>query len=320
MRLSLHKAGHDEGNMKLYSNLLSLMQWVTSRVVPTTLNVHPLGDLNVSKISAAASPTSPETAELQSWEPALSKARISERLSSPFLHSFTHDYDQVSAYSHAVAVVVIKTVCIMMSEWFAVGGSASEDIVQELSKWAPALRQQTCDLNTGRELIPLYARLALHTVKAASNCTLLKELLIHSANVDSGSIEEKLIEESVTFLLSLKEGARAASISAILEGAISTACISPTNTNNSSFNDEEASKSATTNSSAVRIALSQVTRNGPGSVILARLISKNLSDPNANDVACKEIQENILKNLLDEAPVTGKHGAEVREICRMILQ
>jgi hypothetical protein len=295
------------------------MQWISLTVFPTTLNTHPLGDLNVSKISAVASPTSPENEMIQSWGPGLKIARASDRLSSPFLHSFTHDYDHVSSYTHAVAVVIIKTTCIILSEWMAAGGSVTEDILQELSKWSPLLRQHTSDLDTGMELIVVFSRLAVYSLKTSGNCTLLKDLLIHTTCIESSSIKEKLVQEVVKHLLSLKESYQEASISAILDVAISVEFSPSRNEETSVLNDDDILKSTAAILSALEVALSVISCSGPGSTILARLISKRLCNAESNDIAPMEVEKKILKILLDAAASTGKYAAEVREICSMIL-
>jgi len=291
------------------------MQWISLSVFPTTMNTHPLGDLNVSKISAVASPTSPENEMVQSWGPGHS----SDRLSSPFLHSFTNDYDHVSSYTHAVAVVIIKTTCIILSEWMAAGGSVTEDILQEFSKWSPLLRQQTSDLDTGKELIVVFSRLAVYSLKTSGNCTLLKDLLNYTTHIESSSIKEKLVQEVVQHLLSLKESYQEASISAILEVAISVEFSPSRNEETSVLNDDDTSKSTAAILSALEVALSVISCSGPGSTILARLISKRLCNTESNDMASMEVEKKILKILLDATASTGNYAAEVREICSMFL-
>lgn len=319
LRLTLHKVGCSEVDSHLESNVLPLMHWITLKVLPTTLNTHPLVDLNVSKISAVASPTSPEAEMVNTWRPDLNEARVSDRLSSPFLHSFTHDDDHVSSYTHAVAIVIIKTTCIILSEWMAAGGSVSEGILQELSKWSPLLRQHASDLDTGKELISVFSRLAVYSLKTSGNLTLLKDLLIHTTCIKSRSIEEKLVQEAVHFMLSLKESYREASISAILEVAISVDFSPSRNVETSVMNDDTTLKSTPTFLSGLEVALSVISCSGPGSILLARLISKRLCNAESNDVVSMEVEKKIVKILIDAASGTGKYGAEVREICSTIL-
>lgn len=319
LRLTLHKVGCSEVHVQLESYILPLLQWITLKVLPTTLNTHPLGDLNVSKISAVASPSSPEAEMVHTWRPDHDVTRVSDRLSSPFLHSFTHDDDHVSPYTHAVAVVIIKTTCIILSEWMAAGGSVSEGILQEFSKWSPLLRQHTSDLDTGKELISVFSRLAVYSLKTSGNLTLWKDLLIHTTCIESSSMEEKLVQEAVHFLLSLKENHREASISAILEVAISVDFSPSRNVETSVLNEDATLKSTPAFVTGLEVALSIISCSGPGSIILARLISKRLSNVESNDVVSMEVEKKIVKILMDAASDRGRYGAEVREICSTIL-
>lgn len=312
MRLSMHKAGY-QGDMELNSNLHDLMQWITSTVLPVLLHVHPLGDLNVSNISGAESPISTQVPEPTRRMPDSNSALPSDRFSSnSFLHSFTLDYDNVSPYSQAVAVVTVKSACIVISEWLAVGGKGVNEIVNELVKWIPALRRRAFDLNIANELIPAYGRLIVQVMKTTRGCILLKELLTHCF-VESGSKEEKQIQAIVLSLLSCQAIYREAVVSAILE--VATSALSP-----SCLQNENDSKSSEFEFPAIQVALSQVMRNGPGIVLLARKISLNLSQCDSYGIDDESFQKCCLQTLLKESATMGKYGLEVREICNEILK
>ena len=324
----MHKAGSTEGPMQLNSQLRTFMKWMTSTILPALLHKHPLSDLNVSQIAAAESPMKP-VSPLPSEPPRRrsnrNKTPSSNRFSSSFsLQSFTHNYDHVSAYSRAVAVILVKLGCIMMSEWLAAGGGESKEIVLEVAKWTPALRQHTFDLDIRSELLPVFGRLVFQIAKASGDCSLLKELLTSCSNIEPGSADETKVQEVVLSLLACHRSEsggspRETAVSAVLEAAVAAAASSFDNPDSSFADDEDGS--ILVNSSAINVALLSVMSNGPASVLLAKLISQNLSERGSIDIEDRKFifQEKCMKKLLDKTSKTGKLGTEVRSICSKIL-
>ena len=161
-----------------------LLHWTTSNVIPALTPSVPFTDPNLSSIhvenSFAALPASPEPI-IRGKRSNLNKTpeRLDEGLGlfddSPATEEARRSASKVA---RAFALSIMKSSCVLFSEWLAVGGSGAGFIAQATTNgWCKIFEsaEKAADIST--DLVPVFFRLAIQLARTGGEFGFLKQLL-----------------------------------------------------------------------------------------------------------------------------------------------
>jgi hypothetical protein len=328
-RFALHKEAYQQNHGVAFSAQAKvLLDWTTEKVIPA-LNKrgrsgeYELRDLDLSRISNASdsiiihgSPSPvPKRANLRS-----TPQRLDGKSASLYDNDRTLSEPAVFLVS-AVAESLLTCSCTIFSEWLAVGGGlGAAEIDETAANWCQIFekREDEEDHDRAEEvkkaIMPAFIRLAFELCKCSDNFLLLKKLLVHCNELDTGdSVSE--IKKALSLLLadrSTQDSKREGVIESVLDAA------------NDLLDGEETDLSVELPATVddlwsnpkgfISSALSIIMGNRQASLALARRLVAKLG-MHVGDVTTKTIFETkCLWLVIEESDCGTEMGKVVREL------
>lgn len=212
-RYTLHKEAFTKGSMAMtFSVQVSfLLHWTTANVIPAFRQVVPFSDPNLSCIQIDHSfATVPASPELQSRDKRINRNKTPERVdetSTLLFHSPTAEETKRidSQAARTFALCLLKSSCILFSEWVAVGGSDVTLVAQAVvESWFQVFANGEEASETTKELVPAFCRLAIQLARSGADYRVLEQILkcIHEIKGDLEVLET--VRKSIQALLSTR--------------------------------------------------------------------------------------------------------------------